>query len=74
MSINFNDFKKTLDKERILDIFGDDKEIHFNLSSDGFQNYTNDIIVYITKMNINLLENYHNWILDNYDILPKQKK
>ncbi len=73
MSKTFNDFLSSLNADTCEKIAGTDKSISFSLTSPGVQEYTNFMLGKSFDVSINVLQAYHDWLFENFDILPKKK-
>ena len=63
MNKNFNDFVKTLTKDKLENILSSDEtSFDFSLDNKGFQKFTNQIQVSDFKIMLNLLEAYNDWL------------
>lgn len=73
MEKTFNDFISSMSNEDCEKIVGDDRSVDFSLTNDGMQKYTNFIFSKSFDVSLNVLEAYHKWLMENFNISPKQK-
>lgn len=62
MSKDFNSFLSTLDEDKITNSILGKTTVEFDLSNDGVQKYTDEVINLSFEMSLNLLKLYHEWL------------